>query len=344
MRLLRTLAFPLAPLYGAVVRARNKAFDAHPGWAARAGRPVVSIGNLSLGGTGKTPVTLFLAEGLQGIGWPNVILSRGYGGRRRVDPMVVDAGTPPALAGDEPVLMAQRLGPERVVVARRRIEGVRLAEGFDPKPVCLLLDDGFQHRALYRDLDLLTLDGVKRWGNGRMVPLGDLREPLSAASRAHALVVTRASRAPMAEIHSWWKEHGSGGPVFGVDFAITGIRDLNTGEMSPLPDPSNRPFFAFCALGHPEAFLADLMIAGVRWVADRTFRDHHAITPKELSLLQTEALQAGAEALVCTGKDAVKLGEAHRAALGMPLYIAGQSLLGGEDLLEWVASKLNSLA
>lgn len=344
MKALRILAFPLAPLYGGVVKVRNRSFDAHPERAAKAGRPVVSIGNLSLGGTGKTPVTLFLAEALQRQGWSNAVLSRGYGGRRQTDPMAVDPATPPGQAGDEPALMARRLGPGRVVVARRRIEGARLAAALPASPRCLLLDDGFQHRALHRDLDLLVLDGVKRWGNGRMVPLGDLREPASSAARAHALVVTRAARAPMAEIRAWWERHGSGGPVFTVDFAITALREWDSGARLALPDPRNRAFLAFCALGHPEAFLADLMLAGVRWVADRTFRDHHAVTPKELRQLQQQAREAEAEALVCTEKDAVKLGAAHASGLELPLYVAEQSLVGGDDLLQWVLERLEALA
>jgi tetraacyldisaccharide 4'-kinase len=342
MKPIRFLALPLAPLYGAVVRARNRAFDRHPERAARAGRPVVSIGNLSLGGTGKTPVTLFLAEGLQRHGWSNAVLSRGYGGHRQLDPMPVEPDTPPSQAGDEPALIARRLGPRRVVVARRRIDGALLAAGYDPAPRCLLLDDGFQHRALHRDLDLLLLDGVKRWGNGRMVPLGDLREPMEAVVRAHALVVTRASRASMTEVRSWWQRYGSGGPVFEVDFAIQALRPWPGGEKAAMP-PADTPFLAFCALGNPGSFLADLMVAGVRWVADFTFRDHHAITPKELVLLQARAAQAGAEALICTEKDAVKLGEAHRAVLKLPLYVAEQSLLRGDELLQWVVSRLEAI-
>lgn len=343
MRLLRLLAYPLSPLYGAVVKARNRAFDSHPERTAKAGRPVISIGNLSLGGTGKTPVTLFLAESLQARGWTNVVLSRGYGGRRPTDPMPVEPDTAPGLAGDEPVLMAQKLGSKRVVVARRRIRGALLAAGFDPQPRCLLLDDGFQHRALHRDLDLLLLDGIKRWGNGRMVPAGDLREPMASAARAHALVVTRAARAPMAEIQSWWSQHGSGGPVFAVDFGIRALRNWRTGERTALPEAEDRAFLAFCALGNPSAFLADLMVAGVRWVADATFQDHHPVTVAELAALEAKALEAVAEALVCTEKDAVKLGGAHRQAIRMPLYVAEQGLVGGQDLLDWVVAKLEAL-
>lgn len=140
-----------------------------------------------------------------------------------------------------------------------------------------------------------------------------------------------------------WQQHGSGGPIFTVDFAITALRDWRSGTRLALPDPGDHPFLAFCALGNPEAFLADLMLAGVRWVADRTFRDHHAVTPKELRQLQQMAREAEAEALVCTEKDAVKLGALHASGLELPLYVAEQSVVGGEDLLHWVLDRLEAI-
>lgn len=216
MSILRYLAAPLAPLYGAVVRFRNRSFDAHPERAATVPVPVISVGNLSAGGTGKTPLTLFLAEGLEAAGWTNAVLSRGYGGRRDIDPMSVEADSDPRQTGDEPLLMARRLGPHRVVVGRKRHAAALRALSQRPETRCLLLDDGFQHRALHRDLDLLVLDGVRLWGDGRLLPLGDLREPETSAGRAHALVVTRAGRTKnRAAVETWWARHGSGGPFSG---------------------------------------------------------------------------------------------------------------------------------
>lgn len=339
MRLLRRLLAPLGPLFRGAVALRNRVFDHHPQRAARVSVPVLSVGNLSTGGTGKTPVTLFLAAGLQAEGHLGVIVSRGYGGRRPVDPMAVAPETDPRMAGDEPVLMARRLGPGRVVVAHRRHAGALLALAATPRPDLLLLDDGFQHRALHRDLDLLLLDGVRRWGNGRMLPLGDLREPPEAARRAHALVVTRGSRAPRAEVEAWWARYGSGGPIFFLDFRIGALRRFGDGERLALPaDPG--PLFAVCALGHPEAFLADLLVAGLGWVGNRTYPDHRAIPVRDMASLQQAADDCEAEALVCTEKDAVKLGEAHLAALSMPLWIAEQEVVGGEDLLAFVRQRL----
>ncbi len=341
MSILRYLAAPLAPLYGVVVRARNRSFDAHPERAARLAVPVVSVGNLSTGGTGKTPLTLFLAEGLAATGWPNAVLSRGYGGRRNVDPMSVEPASDPRQTGDEPLLLARRLGPQRVVVGRQRQAAALRALSQRPGLRCLLLDDGFQHRALHRDLDLLVLDGVRRWGNGRMLPLGDLREPMEGVARAHALVVTRAARVPdRAEIEAWWALHGSGGPIFWVNFVLGGLRRLDTGESAALPLADQGPAFAWCGLGHPEAFYADLLLAGQAWTGTHSFPDHHVPSPADLGRLQALARAEGASWLVCTEKDAVKLGPDHARALELPLFVAEQRVVGGESLLAWVQARL----
>lgn len=345
MSLLRMLAAPLSPLYGAVVRLRNRAFDAHPERASRVDARVISIGNLSTGGTGKTPLTLWLADSLQAAGWPNAVISRGYGGKRAFDVMSVGPESKAAEVGDEPLLMAQRLGKGRVVVARNRADGAARALAVNPSTKVLLLDDGFQHRALHRDLDLLVLDGVRRWGNGKLLPMGDLREPQDSARRAHALVVTRGGLAPKDEIEAWWEQYGSGGPVFYVDFAIGALRSFNPKgcpERLELPAKDVGPFFAVCGLGHPEAFFADLLVAGLSWSGTKVFRDHHTISPRELWLLQSEAAKEGATALVCTEKDAVKLGSEHLTFLQMPLWIAEQNIIGAEALVTWVLARLEA--
>ena len=338
MSLLRLLAAPLAPLYGAVVRARNRGFDAHPERAARAAVPVISIGNLSAGGTGKTPLTLFLAEGLEAAGWTNAVLSRGYGGRRDVDPMSVETDSDPRQTGDEPLLMARRLGARRVVVGRQRHAAALRALAQRPELRCLLLDDGFQHRALHRDLDLLVLDGVRLWGDGRMLPLGDLREPVDSARRAQALVVTRAARVQdRSEVEAWWAHIGSGGPIFWVDFTLGDLRRWP----SELPEAELQgPAFAWCGLGHPEAFYADLLLAGHAWTGSRSFPDHRGPSPGDLRQLQEQARAEGAGWLVCTEKDAVKLGPNHAQVLDLPLLVAEQRVAGGESLLAWVRTQL----
>lgn len=343
MSILRWLAAPLSPLYGAVVRGRNSAFDAHPERAARVGAPVVSVGNLSTGGTGKTPLTLFLAEGLTQAGWSNVIVSRGYGGSRKLDPMAILPESDAKLCGDEPLLMARRLGEGRVLVARKRILGARYALASDPAPRVLLLDDGFQHRALHRDLDLLLLDGARLWGNGRTLPLGDLREPMESAARAHALVVTRSGRVgDRGQVEAWWKEYGSGGPIFWVDFKIQALREWRSGARIPLPRPELHAVYAWCGLGNPGAFYADLATAGLRVAGTRAFSDHAIPSLRRFALLPAEAAACGAGLLVCTEKDAVKLRPEHAALVTTPLWIAEQGVEGGGPLLAWVLERLGA--
>ena len=341
MHLLRWLLAPLAPFYGGAVRLRNRAFDRHPERRDSVAVPVLSVGNLSTGGTGKTPVALHLAQALLDAGWRPAIVSRGYGGRRPVDPMTVLPDSDPAQTGDEPLMMARRLGPGRVVVGRSRHAAALRALSLQPAPDLLIMDDGFQHRALARDLDLLLLDGVRRWGNGRMLPLGDLREPMASAARGSALVVTRGSRAPRAEILAWWQRYGSGGPVFWVDFRIGALRRLGGQERLELPAGAANgpgPLFAFCALGHPEAFYADLLVAGVPWSGQQSFRDHQALGLADLQRLQAQALAAGAQGLVCTEKDAVKLPLQGLSGL-LPLWVAEQRVQGAEELAAWVANR-----
>jgi tetraacyldisaccharide 4'-kinase len=257
--------------------------------------------------------------------------------------MTVNPDADPAQTGDEPLMMARRLGPNRVVVGRQRHAAALRALALDPAPDLLLMDDGFQHRALARDLDLLLLDGVRRWGNGRMLPLGDLREPQASAARASCLVVTRGGRADRDAVLAWWQRWGSGGPVFWVDFQLGALRHAATGERLPLPggDPARgpRPCYAFCALGHPEAFFADLLVAGVPWVGTRAFRDHQALGPRELQRLEAAALAAGAAGLVCTEKDAVKL-DLGALPQTLPLWIAEQRVTGAEPLVAWVLDRL----
>jgi len=255
--------------------------------------------------------------------------------------MAVEPGSDPAQTGDEPLMMARSLGPGRVVVGRRRHHAALRALALAPPPDLIIMDDGFQHRGLHRDLDLLLLDGVRCWGNGRMLPLGDLREPMAGAARASCLVVTRGARADRGAVQAWWHHFGSGGPVFWVDFAITALRRLDTGERLPLPQGAPGPLYAFCALGHPEAFFADLMVAGAPWAASRAFKDHQPLGPR-LPELEAAARAAGAVGLVCTEKDAVKLDPArHRTAL--PLWIAEQRVTGAEPLAAWVLARLATL-
>jgi len=162
---------------------------------------------------------------------------------------------------------------------------------------------------------------------------------MHSARRASALVVTRGSRANRSAIETWWQRYGSGGPIFWVDFAITGLRRFSSHERLELPATPG-PLFAFCALGHPEAFYADLLLAGLPWAGTRSFPDHQRVNPSDLKALEAQAQGLGATGLVCTEKDAVKFTSAHTTEL--PLWIAEQRLLGGEALLDYVLESLKA--
>jgi len=342
MSLPRWLLLPLAPLYAIAVQAKNRAFDSNPEKAKRVQLPVLSIGNLSVGGTGKTPIALHLAQALEEMGRKNVIISRGYGGCRDVDPMDVTPESDPSETGDEPAMMARHLGPNRVIVGKSRHAAALRAISIIPDTKLLIMDDGFQHRKLHRDIDLLLLDGIRKWGNGKLLPLGDLREPITCAKRAHALIVTRASKANKNKIEVWWSEFGSGGPIFYVDFHVASVRDAATGKRLELPAKLG-PLFAFCALGHPQAFYTDLTASGLHLAGTRSFRDHQALSPSNIAKLAGFAADSGAAGLICTEKDAVKLTGTHIATSSLPIWVAEQEVQGAADLVEWIADSLNRL-
>jgi tetraacyldisaccharide 4'-kinase len=156
-------------------------------------------------------------------------------------------------------------------------------------------------------------------------------------------VVTRGSRAPRAEIQEWWQRCGSGGPIFWLDFAITALRRYPTGARLELPDASVGPLFAFCALGHPEAFFADLLVAGLYWTGSAQFQDHRTLSAQDLARLESRARASGATGLVCTAKDAVKWTPEQIQGLQLPLWIAEQDVLGAEPLVDYLVARLKAL-
>jgi tetraacyldisaccharide 4'-kinase len=235
------------------------------------------------------------------------VLSRGYGGTRRGVITVVSDGVrclvPPDVAGDEPVLLAERLTGVPVLVAQDRFAAGKLAiERFEVEVV--VLDDGFQHVQLARDLDMLLLDAGRPFGNGRLFPRGDLRERPTALARADVIVLTRwepsmpAAPSPLSLPLP---------PIFCSRHEPYTARLLQDGRMLPLAAFQGRRLVAFCGIGMPEDFHHMLQRLGVVVVAFRPFPDHHPYTHRELADLCRTARQLGAEALVTTEKDGVRL-------------------------------------
>ena len=245
-------------------------------------RPVISVGNLSVGGSGKTPFVLLLGDLLKQRGIAFDVLSRGYGRRTR-GVAVVDPGGASRDFGDEPLLIARKLQVP-VIVGEERFAAGRLAEERFPSRLHLL-DDGFQHRALARDFDIVLV--TPEDAHDRLLPAGRLREPLSALARADAVVLTGGAPEDMFPLDGKlvWRAH----------------RTIVPGDLPAHP-------LAFCAIARPQNFFVQLRNAGVELAAEASFRDHHQYTETDVRELMAAAAKSEADGFVTTEKDAVNLG------------------------------------
>jgi len=300
--LVRLLLWPFSVLYGGYVRVRAWLYA--QGWLKqrRLRGKVISVGNLTVGGTGKTPMVLWLSEKFLAQGKRVAILSRGYRGSH---------GT-----SDEIELMKHRLG-ERVIfgVGKDRFAAGHLIEEQRPVDV-FLLDDGFQHLPLARDLDILMLDGSRKLKDQRLLPSGVLREPISACRRADILVVTRKTERPDVEAGDA-HEHC----IFYAQTRLLGFRRFGQqSDIQYVSEIGHGPFLAFCGIGNPEAFFGDLSHWHVPVAGRSIFRDHHRYTTDDFQRLEKTAHNAGAIALVTTEKDAENMGEVEKMTI--PTYVA----------------------
>ena len=272
----------LSSLFGLGVRARNALYDRGIARAHRLTGPVVSVGNLSVGGSGKTPFVLLLGELLKARGLKFDILSRGYGRQTRGVALVDPAGSAHDF-GDEPLLMARRLNVPIIVGEVRHTAGVFAERKFGPQ--LHLLDDGFQHRSLARDFDivLVTPEDVR----DRLIPAGRLREPLASLRRADAVVLTS----------------GASPDAFPLDQQLVwrARRGIVPSNVPPKP-------VAFCGIARPKNFVAQLRTAGIEPVAEAFYRDHHAYTERDIRDLLDLRQRSQADGFVTTEKDAVNLG------------------------------------
>ncbi|HKN74329.1 MAG TPA: tetraacyldisaccharide 4'-kinase [Candidatus Acidoferrum sp.] len=322
--LVRILLWPLSVLYGGYVRIRAWLYE--KGWLKQRhlrGK-VISVGNLTVGGTGKTPMVLWLAEKFLAEGKRVAILSRGYRG---------SAGT-----SDEIELMKHRL-QNRVtfgVGKDRFAEGQRIEQ---QQPIdVFLLDDGFQHLSLARDLDIVMLDGSRKLKDQWLLPSGVLREPISACRRADILVVTRKTERPDIEAGDAHKYS-----IFYAQTRLLGFR--RHGSRSGLLDLSeigHGPFFAFCGIGNPQAFFNDLSHWHVPVAGESIFRDHHRYSAVDLQRLEKSAQGAGAIAFVTTEKDAKNLADGCSTAIPIFVSVIDFVLTAESEFLAALERKLQS--
>src|SRR5579859_6625165 len=299
---------PLAAGFRMGVALRTAAY--RRGWLAtrRLNRPVVSVGNLSVGGTGKTPFVAFLAERLLAHGLKPGILTRGYGRRNGADLIAIDPGSgrapDPREVGDEPALLARKLPQVPIIVCADRYRGGRLAEDKFKVDVHIL-DDGFQHFALARDVDIVLLDVTQQLSDRELLPAGRLREPLSALTRAQCVVLTRSELADPGPTEERVRKINSKAGIFHCSTKLQGVMDIFNGKISALQAVIDGPVYAFCGIGNPAAFFADLGQWGFSVAARAEFPDHHVYTPDEITRLVANARKAGAKFLLTTEKDAL---------------------------------------
>lgn len=294
---------PWQLLYGAAHSARWRWFARR---SKRLPRPVVSVGNLHWGGTGKTPLVAAIAGHLRDRGMRTAILSRGYRSRGR-GVRIVSAGEGPLLgpkvAGDEPVLLAGSLPGVSVLVGPDRFEAGRHAlERLDPAPEVFILDDGFSHLRLFRDIDLLAFPSDDPFAGGRLLPGGRLREPLSAVRRADAVILTGDTELAGSDIATALRDFGFEGPGFSSPTRIEAPRLAAGGAL-----PEGSRVLLVAAIARPQRFLEAARLFDLEVAETLTFPDHHDYPSSSLSSIEEAFEDSRAVAILTTTKDEVKL-------------------------------------
>ncbi len=331
--------------YRAAVGLRNALYDAGRLPSLRLPCAVISIGNLTVGGTGKTPLASHLAALLRDSGYRTGVVSRGYrrqGGRA---PLLVSNGrallADAQSAGDEPYLIARDNPAVPVAVGADRVAAARLLL-HAASPEVVIFDDAFQHRRVARDLDLLLVDGRDPWGNGRMLPCGPLREPVASLARADACVLTRSAGQVLPGLASALERYNPGVRLFHCGLEPRGFVRADGEAVGPA---SLRWFsvYAFSGIARPERFEKDLRGLGVRLAGARRFPDHHRFRRRDLEEIVLDARQRGADALVTTEKDLVRIVMAPPGS--PPLYaLAIHAIFPfGPGPQEWILDRLAAL-
>ncbi len=319
--LLRAAAWPASKAYAAAMRLRRALAVGR-----RAAVPVISVGNITTGGTGKTPMVAWLVDQLKRMGREPAVLTRGYKGREG--------------RSDEAEMLYRRTGVPVVVDADRvSAAAAAVAAGAD----VLVLDDGFQHLRLRRDLDIVLIDATCPFGYGHVLPRGLLREPLSALRWAHAVVITRCDLVDPDELNRLAQRLRRLAPDASLHRAghVPSAVIVRGGRHLPPEVLTGRRLFAFCGIGNPEGFFASLAAAGAELAGTLALNDHVEYVPATLERIASSAGAGGAEALVTTAKDRVKIEDP--AALPLPLWTVQVEIglkAGAEELLAKVRAAI----
>ncbi len=332
---------PFSPLYSGLMTARARLYHRDFFKRHRVAAPVISVGNLTLGGTGKTPMVIYLARLLAD--YKIAVVSRGYKGKANNGVNLVSDGEQVILdarqAGDEPNLMANLLPGVAVLTGSKRIKPARY--GVDKLGAQLvILDDGFQHLALQRDIDIVLFKVDSFMGNNRIFPGGDMREPLSALERASCFVLTCVddnNREKAAAIQRALEKRFSSTPVFQASYEPKGLVPIGD-DVVPV---GSFPCGGFCGLAYPRYFKKSLQQAGLDVVAFKGFADHHNYSSAQLHKLAKGAKQAGASALVTTEKDMVKL---VGVKLELPVFALRMEMVLPQEFTTFIRERLAAVA
>jgi len=301
---------PLAGLYCAGTRLRQQAF--HRGWlkSRRLSRSVISVGNLTVGGSGKTPLVAEIARILLRHGYKPAILTRGYGRERGPDLIALEPqperSPDSRITGDEPALLARALPQVPIVICANRYRAGQLAEerfGVDVH----ILDDGFQHFAIERDVDLVAIDVTQDLSRGALLPAGRLREPVSALARANIVVLTRVEIQGPGSLEQQVRRINPNAPIFRCTTRLRSLVELGSQRITEPGNYRGKHVFAFCAIGNPPAFFSYLRRWEFNPISEIAFRDHHVYSAEDIERLNKLASEEEAVAFLTTEKDLMNL-------------------------------------
>ncbi|MDE3181140.1 MAG: tetraacyldisaccharide 4'-kinase [Acidobacteriota bacterium] len=335
---------PLASVYGWAGGARAEAF--RRGWvrARHLRHPVISVGNLTLGGAGKTPLVLLIARLLLKQGIRPALLTRGYGRTAGPSLIALDPGAArspdPRIVGDEPALLAAALPEVPIIISKDRGKAGRFAEERFQVDV-MLLDDGFQHLRLARDIDIVALDVTQKLCDRAVLPAGRQRERVAALGRAHIAVITRTGQADSSMLEMQIRQHNPNARIFHAATRLRGWAVVRTGRPLPADHVAGMRVWAFCAIGNPEAFFRDLDSWGCELAGTRAFRDHHRYTDSDIAHLLLSAHKADAT-LVTTEKDVMNLPGDWKPDLDALVCLAETEILEGNNFEEILMGMINA--
>jgi tetraacyldisaccharide 4'-kinase len=324
--LLNFLLTSASIIYYLIIRLRNFFYDKHIFKAHHSQTPVISIGNITLGGTGKTPLVIWLCKQLSQ-NHNCAILTRGYKARNSY---CAKRNT------DEPEMISKSCPNAKVIVNPNRVAGAAEAIGKFASKI-IIMDDGFQHRRLVRDLDIVTIDATRPFGYGKIVPAGLLREPISSLKRADAIVITRCDTTSEPELNKLEEKLQEVNPEMIISRSIHApahVITINNKEIN-LQQLKSKKVFAFCGIGNPDAFLHTIRNLDCDITGSKIYNDHHNYTNKDLSEIYKQARLSKAEFILTTQKDWTKISLLNTTENDLTLaYIAIEfKFLTGEDKL-----------